>query len=312
MKLEASVIMPNYNSERYLAQSIDSILNQTIKNIEFIIVDDCSNDKSIEIIEKFSKLDKRIKPFFLKKKTGYSKLLNFAIKNSNSDFLARMDSDDISNHKRLEKQLDFMHNTKNFDISVCGSGIRAIDKEGKYLYKRFFPETSKKIKKLLPIQNIIVHPSTMMRKKIIQNVGGYNPNFEPAEDYDLWLRLLNLNYKFYNIRETLIDYRYHDNSVTTTRLKEQHLKSSYVKKNFLTKYKFDYILGKEIKTKNNQIEVFFRKQKKNVFYNYFLLLTRQAKISIFNIMFFKILLKCIKYDFYSTVRLIYIKIKLKF
>ena len=229
MKPDVSVIMPNYNGENYLYDSIESILDQSFKNFEFIIIDDGSTDKS--------KLDNRIQTYFLKK-TGYTNSLNFALTKSYSNLIARMDSDDISLNTRLEKQINFMSLNKNSNIAVCGSGIRAIDRNNKFLYNKILPEKPFKIKKLLPYQNVIVHPSVMMRKNIIMSVGGYNPKFEPAEDYDLWLRLLHNKNDFYNLRDPLISYRYHEKSVTSSRLKEQFLKSSYAKKNFLTDYHF--------------------------------------------------------------------------
>ncbi|MDA9658421.1 glycosyltransferase [Candidatus Pelagibacter sp.] len=314
MKPDVSVILPNFNGEKYLYDSIESILDQSFKNFEFIIIDDGSTDASKDIINNFSKLDNRIQTYFLKK-IGYTNALNFALSKSYSNLIARMDSDDISLNTRLEKQINFMSLNKNSNVAVCGSGIRAIDSNNKFLYNRILPEKSFKIKRLLPHQNVIVHPSVMMRKNIIMSVGGYNPKFEPAEDYDLWLRLLYNKNDFYNLRDPLISYRYHDKSVTSSRLKEQFFKSSYAKKNFLTNYNFmDRLVvnEKNFIIQNKKLNNDFFNDNNTIFYNYFLILMKQTKISIFSVVFFKILLKCLIYDFSSTIRLIFIKLKLKF
>ena len=120
-KNKVSIIMPVHNSEKYLAESIESILNQTHKNLEFLILDDCSNDKTSEIIEFYKKLDSRIISFKNNKKKGISYSLNKLIKECSGDFIARMDSDDICKLDRIKYQLNFLKN--NGKVDVLSSGI---------------------------------------------------------------------------------------------------------------------------------------------------------------------------------------------
>ena len=124
-----SVLMPVYNSELYLEDAVQSILDQTYKNFEFIIIDDGSVDNSLAILESFK--DNRIKLVKKKNNTGYTSLLNESINYAKYDYLARMDSDDVSNKDRLLKQFKFLE--KNKDYSVVGSNIRLINTKGEFI-----------------------------------------------------------------------------------------------------------------------------------------------------------------------------------
>jgi len=197
--LKVSVIMAVYNGEKYLKSAIESILNQTVKNFEFILIDDGSKDRSLEIIKEFSKTDKRIKILKNPINIGLTKSLNKAIKYSTGNFIARQDVDDVSLPHRLEKQLYFLNN--NPDYAFCG--CNGIIKENKDNLTNIFK--FKEIKKNLIIQNCFAHPSIFIRKSTFEKYGYYNEKFLYGQDYELWCRLIyKYQLKAINLPDQLI------------------------------------------------------------------------------------------------------------
>lgn len=199
-----SVIMPCFNSEKTLKQAVDSVLNQTFQSFELIVVDDGSTDNSYKILTEFAYKDSRVKVFKNEKNLGLMITLNKAISLASSDYLARLDSDDEMLPTRLEKQKKFLD--ENPDIAAVGSWYffmgRSITQD--ILFK--LPVTPEDIQRDILKENPICHPSVMMRKSLLQEVGGYRSEFKNSEDYDLWLRLTK-TYKVANIPEPLIRYR---------------------------------------------------------------------------------------------------------
>ena len=233
-----SIIMPVYNAEKFLNKSIESILYQTYKNFEFIIINDGSSDGSKKIIEKYL-YDKRIKFFSLKKK-GIVICLNYALKKSKGDYIARMDADDISHHKRLEKQVNFLNSKTSYDI--VGSRAKYIG--GISLFSKLVHSSSKYCKASIIFKNPFIHPSIMIRKKTLNSLGGYKDYFK-SEDYELWSRLFE-RFKGKNLKENLIKYRVHQNQHgIDDKNKEKYIK--LVQKKWLKKLNIKN-LEKKIKT----------------------------------------------------------------
>jgi glycosyltransferase involved in cell wall biosynthesis len=193
--------MPVYNSELYIKEAIDSILNQTFTDFEFIIIDDASTDKSVEIIQSYT--DSRIQLIVKSHNSGYTNSLNHGLTIARGDYIARMDSDDISMPTRFEKQVAFLDANTNYVL--CGANFSIIHTgEIKYL-----PEDHDAIQMQFIHSCCMAHPSVMLRNKVLQdNFITYDVNKEPAEDYDLWVRLLPLG-KLYNLQEVLLQYRVH-------------------------------------------------------------------------------------------------------
>lgn len=203
-----SVVMPVYNAERYLCSAVESILNQTYSNFEFIIIDDCSTDNSYELLNNFADRDSRIKLFRNEINLKLPKTLNFGLSQANGDYIARMDADDISHEDRLEKQVRFLNDHP--DIHVCGTAINLINKEDVVIGKINYPEKSNEIEICMSLYgNVIVHPSVMMRKSIFidRDVYYLETYSNDAEDYELWIRMLRNGFKFANIGECLLNYR---------------------------------------------------------------------------------------------------------
>jgi glycosyltransferase involved in cell wall biosynthesis len=208
-----SVLMPVFNCALYVKEAIESILNQTYTDFEFLIIDDCSTDATLQICKSFH--DERIVIVEKENNSGYTNSLNYGLSTAQGKYIARMDGDDISFPTRFEKQLAFME--ANEDVALCGTNFSIIGNDGFINLPQFHED----IKISLLSGNCIVHPSVMLRKSTIDRHNfNYNLNMEPAEDYDFWVRLLLIG-KLYNIQESLLLYRVHEGQVSNRRSSNQ-------------------------------------------------------------------------------------------
>lgn len=236
-----SVVMPFYNAEKYIAASIESILQQSFSDFEFIIINDCSTDNSDEIVKKYLS-DNRIIYIVNENRRGIVVNLNLGLFVASSDIICRMDGDDIAAPMRLQKQYEFLKN--NPDVAAVGSYVSIIDEHGKKIDYRTKPTDTIFIKKNILTYSPLVHPATMFRKEAVIKVGGYRDLYENHEDLDLWARLICNGYVISNISEYLLLYRYHKNSTAHQtkknaqeyyRLQQQTVKDFNLKINFSTK-----------------------------------------------------------------------------
>lgn len=212
-----SVVMPVYNAEKYLSQAIESILNQTYKNFEFIIIDDCSTDKSWEIIQKYAKKDKRINSFKNKNNLGQSKTVLKGINIAKGEYFLKFDNDDISAEDRIEKEVNFME--ENRDYVVVGSNLKIINEENQVIGIREYPKKDEEIRKIIYYKSPFAYPAICIRKKAIDKVN-YPTIFKYTDDYLLWWRLLKIG-KGYNLDDFLVSYRIHSTQVKNKSLKIQ-------------------------------------------------------------------------------------------
>lgn len=200
--------MSVFNCESYLEKSISSILDQTFKNFEFIIIDDGSTDGSLKVIKSFS--DKRIR-FMTQENAGLSASLNRGIRQAKSSLIARMDADDISHPDRLRKQVNFME--ANPQCVCLGTNAIVIDMNGLELFTSELPISWQEIKKLLPTSPFF-HSSTMIRKEVLLKCGGYNEEIKHHfEDIILWNQMAEIG-ELWNIKEPLLSYRLLPSSIT--------------------------------------------------------------------------------------------------
>lgn len=234
-----SVVMSIYNTERYLAQSIKSILSQTLVNFELIIVNNGSTDKTSQMLNKFKKKDKRIILINNSVKLRIGESLNNAINHARSTIIARMDPDDISLTNRLEVQYTFMKN--NPDVTILGNDIIIIDEHGKVTGKRTYPTSSKELKKTLFRYSSFAHPTVMFKKQAFKKVGGYNPDKHPCEDIDLWFRL-GKDHKFASIPIFLLKYRVLINSGSHQNLTHTEFLGLKIKIEAIRKYGYRPVL----------------------------------------------------------------------
>lgn len=205
-----SIIMSAYNASDYIAETIESILKQSYRNFEFIIIDDGSTDSTLEIIQSFQ--DERIKCISRENK-GLTYSLNEAIYLASGDFICRQDADDTSYANRLEKQLDFIVSTGG-DVVFCQSydGVNNLP-------KRYMLGTEITIDKL-SFGNVLTHGTAFFKSSILKE-NMYNLKWNVGQDYELWLRLLTKGYKLKLLREPLYKLFRHENSISAKRKVEQ-------------------------------------------------------------------------------------------
>ncbi|MBM7676018.1 glycosyltransferase involved in cell wall biosynthesis [Gracilibacillus alcaliphilus] len=218
-------MMPVYNAAEYLAESIESILAQTFSDFDFYIINDGSTDDSSCVIKKYERVDQRIKVIDRHNK-GVSYSLNEAIALSDSTYIARMDADDISSASRFEMQIDYLENHP--EVDVLGTRIIPIgdahSEEKRKIQTRYGTEVSKEsLQNDFLRENLICHPSVMMKRSFIQMMHGYRSTYKLAEDYDLWMRGIKEGFIIQNLQEELLQYRIHKDSVVKKNIKNNKL-----------------------------------------------------------------------------------------
>lgn len=222
-----SVILPVYNAEKYVCESIDSILNQTFKDFELIILNDGSTDRSAEIINQYLSLDSRIKIIHNKENIGLIATLNKGIDLAKGKFIARMDADDVSLPMRFQKQIEFLN--QNNSIDIIGTSYEKFGNDNKTIHLTTNP---KQIEIELLFHNPICHPSVMLRtKSIIEANLKFESDFIHNEDWAFWLAALSKGLKIANIPDVLLKYRCEGQNIT---VKNKHT----IKDRFINLYSF--------------------------------------------------------------------------
>lgn len=205
-----TVLMSVYNGERWLDEAIKSVLNQTFSDLEFIIVNDGSTDQSLEIINKFAAADPRI-VVINKPNSGLADSLNCGLAKARGNWIARLDADDVCESERLERQ--YKIGMSSPDIVLVGSSSQQIDEHGSLTTAHRYPARHNKLYRHLISGRFFAHSSAFFRKNKVTSLGGYNPSFFRAQDYDLWLRLLDAG-RFVCVNEPLIRFRVHHNMIS--------------------------------------------------------------------------------------------------
>ena len=222
-----SIIMSTYKEEEnLLRESIESILNQTYKDFEFIIIlDHPENDLHKRIIEKYSKIDNRIRFFVNEKNIGLTGSLNRGLSLAKGEYIGRMDADDISLPYRLERQLEYI---KKNQYDLIGGITQMIDEEGNSIFSiQKVPTDFNKIKKALRYGQCIAHPTWLGRKEVFDYLNGYR-NIPFCEDFDFTLRVVLNGFKISNLNETVLKYRMTKNSISRNNLYDQYLYMKYI------------------------------------------------------------------------------------
>jgi len=214
---DLTVLMSIYNSKDYLEEAITSILNQTMNDFEFLIINDGSTDNSSDIIASFK--DTRIKTIENPVNIGLTKSLNIGLKRATGSFIARQDADDISLPRRLEKQLSYLKTNPN--IAVVGSWAKEIEADGAFLREIKTADDPMVLRWRMLFTNQIIHSTMMFRQKDILKLGGYNEEYRYSQDYDLWLKVLKKN-DIYILPEFLVCRRKHKNYITGINFTEQN------------------------------------------------------------------------------------------
>lgn len=203
-----SVIMPAYNAEKYIGEAMDSILAQTFEDFEFIILNDCSRDRTEEIILSYT--DPRIVYLKNEENMGVAATLNKGLEVAKGEYIARMDADDISLPERFEKQVAFLED--NPRVAVLSSLVLVFDEKGNTRQSGYCV-SSEQMKIDLIFASALSHPSVMMRREVIVALGGYDRRFEGLEDYELWCRV-SAEHQLAVYPQVLLRYRIHSAQVT--------------------------------------------------------------------------------------------------
>lgn len=218
VKPKISVLMPVYNTEKYLGNAIESILNQTFQDFEFIVADDCSTDNSWKLLKDYARNDRRIVPIRNSVNLRTTKTLNRGLRIAKGKYMIRMDADDWSYPNRFEKQYEFME--KHLDVGVSGGTIEVCNERLKVLNLRRYPLTDEDVRKIIFRYSPFAHPATIWRMKIIKELGGYNENIPLTQDYELYFRVGQKS-KFANLSDVILKLRTHDDSSSLARGKSQ-------------------------------------------------------------------------------------------
>jgi len=221
---EVSCILPVYNGEGYIAEAVQSVLIQTYENFELIIIDDGSRDGSPAILRSFAEKDPRVK-IITKENGGIVSALNAGLEAARGKYIARMDADDIMFPNRLELQRNFLE--AHPEVVMVGGLLHSIDEHGRGIQE---PDNHNvgKDPVFMPHNLLIyppkaprpLHPLIMLRKKALQEIGGYRDAYRHVEDYDMYLRICKCG-KVADIQEMLLYYRIHGDNISVRNLLEQ-------------------------------------------------------------------------------------------
>lgn len=264
-EISVSVLMPAYNAERYLADSIESILNQTFKNFELIVIDDCSRDNTKEILQKYSKKDKRINAVYNEKNLDIAENRNKALKLAKGRYIAWQDADDISLPNRLMHQKEYLD--KNPRVGIVGGYLDFFSDTSEYVSTRKYCEKDSEIRKKIFRYAPVAQPAAMIRMECFKKVGKFNKNVPVAEDLDMNFRIGEY-YEFANLQESVIRYRVNYNSSTFKRLREMESHTISIRKKYFENQKYRATLADKIYNYLQWVSIF--------------LIPPKIKISIFN------------------------------
>ena len=219
-KSKVSVIMPVYNGERYIREAIKSILNQTYKNFELLIIDDCGQDKSMDIVRAYAKIDDRIRIIYNRSNKGIAYSRNVGLDVCDGEYIAIMDDDDYAFNYRLSKQVEFLDNNPQYD--VVGGKAKWIDGEGRVIKPEIdLLKDEKKIKTMFLFFNIVNNSEVMFRKEIVDK---YNIRYEDGllgmEDFKFWIRVSKIS-AISNIDDLILLHRMTPNNETNRVMNEK-------------------------------------------------------------------------------------------
>lgn len=207
--IKVSIITPSYNQGEYIEETINSVLNQSYKNIEYIIQDSCSNDKTAQILEKYKDFP-NIK-IYIEKDNGQSDAINRGFKKATGVLVGWINSDDILNNDSIQKIVEEYNKNKN--ASIFYGNIELINSNGKPV--GIIKESNINYNRLLNYRPEVMQPGSIYNNEIVRNIGYLDEELHYAMDYDLWLRILKINNKAIKIDETLAKFRLHNESKTS-------------------------------------------------------------------------------------------------
>lgn len=227
---KVSVLMPAYNAEKYIGEAIESILNQTFTDFEFIIINDGSKDNTADIVKRYAAQDKRIKFINNSENKGLIAVLNEGLDVCRGVYIARMDSDDISFPERFAKQVEYMD--AHPECGVLGTWVEKI---GTHMKRIFRNRAKVRVLDMIVHGSQVVHPSAMIRRSVlVENNIKYDPQYKYAEDYAFWVDILQCA-EIHNLHDILLKYRWHNNNVSLVHENEQNMCTERIRHKILSK-----------------------------------------------------------------------------
>lgn len=214
-----SVIIPAYNAELYIAEAIDSILEQTYTNFEVIVIDDASTDKTVAIIKRYEKKDKRLRIYKNKKNMGIGANRSRGIELAKGEYICWQDADDVALPSRLQLQVNYLDT--HSDVGVVGGFIKFFDENTDGPVRRY-AETDGLLRRNIFRYNPVAQPASMFRKECFDKVGFYDETYKVSEDLDMLFRV-GVHYKFANVQQVVLRYRQSITSLTRANLRSMEL-----------------------------------------------------------------------------------------
>ncbi|NVO08184.1 MAG: glycosyltransferase family 2 protein, partial [Rhodoferax sp.] len=227
-----SVVIPAHNAASFVAETLCSLVKQTFRDFEVVLVDDGSADGTAEISHRFSD-DLALRVLVNAQNSGVAASINRGIAESDSLYIARLDADDLAHPDRLRQQLAFLEASP--DIDLCGTHMRMFkDGDATHTSVHEHPTSDAAIKTMLLQHNALSHPSVLMRRQFMSDVGQYDPACDYAEDYDLWCRGALMGKRYANMPVHLTSYRVHSGQVGQIKSKLQCERDLAVKTRYMS------------------------------------------------------------------------------
>ena len=238
-----SILIATYNSENFIKETLDSVLNQTYKNLEIVLCDDASSDNTVNILKEYQKKDERVKIIQNNKNLGISLNMNNGSRQCNGKYIAILDGDDWAYPYRIEEQVKLME--ENPKVVLCSGYMDICDETLNVKTTRKYPLEDKNIRKAIIRYNPICHPASMWRTSELKKTTLYSDNFTIARDYDLLVRISKFG-EYRNIGKPLIKYRVREESETGKRVRQTQWYSFYIQMKAHFEYGFPLKFGDRI------------------------------------------------------------------
>jgi Glycosyl transferase family 2 len=219
MTPSVSVVMSVYNGERFLGEAVESVLTQTLSDLELIVVDDGSDDSGPQILAEYASRDPRV-AVHRQANQGRAIALNRGIDLARAPFVARLDADDVAMPTRLEYQHQFL--SEHAAVAIVGGAVAFVDESSRPFAEVQYPLEDAEIRRAFAHTTPLAHPAVMIAREALHSAGGFRPVLQEAEDVDLWLRIAE-RHELANLPDVVVHYRLHPAQATMRRLELQTL-----------------------------------------------------------------------------------------
>ena len=219
-----TVLLANWNGARFLDETIASVVAQTFPFWELLAVDTGSDDGSTDILKRWAARDTRIKPLLIDERMSCPRALNLGIEQTRSPFIARIESDDLWEPRRLEEQMAYFARPESARVGICGSAVTLIGEAGEVLGVKPYPETHAACLETIWYRTPFCHSSVLVRREVFAECGGYSDEYVLCEDLEMWFRAAR-RWELHNLPEPLARYRVWQGSLTTKRLAKLAVRS---------------------------------------------------------------------------------------